>query len=833
MRVRVLLSILCVTVACPAAAGAAPVQSKRCAVLANGQSCSFYPSSTPQNPYLVTMPSGVTSVTAVVTGATGAAGDENEGGAGGVVVATLPVTPDAQYSLWVGSNGVSYDDPGQGFAPGGSGIKATAELFTDSGAGGGASALVGPAGDLVVAGGGGGAGGTYNNIAVGGDGGSGSDPAGDGASGGSPPGGKDKDGGGPGGDGGGQSGEAGENGGSLLFEGGGGGGGGWQGGDGGDPGFVVAGGGGGGGGGLSWINPGAGITNAVYGAARSGLGGSITLIPSAASQTFYCSGQASQAVHLGSPTATVFAIVAGASGNQSSDNSELPGTGAVVTGLIEPRNEQNLAVTVGCKVGEAGYGPGGAKGDAGRFAGDDGGYGGGGSAIVDAKTGNAWLIAGGGGGAGGRSLFHLNDGGAGGDAGLGWGATGAGWGLDSAGGQSGGQGAANTSNGQPVMYGDSPAEVESCGGGGGAGGGGLQGGEGGDTINACDGGGGGGAGSSTYDRSHVANPTVATATADYVNGFVTLVQEPAATATLTPVAHAPVRALASGNGSFRVTATVRGNAAAAHRRSVFGLRVICRMDGRDVRTPGGFTFGLRSGRSRTISGLAIGTRCRVDQTNTAFATRTAISARYVTVAARRRTVTVTNTFNTGRLTVRLLGRPGLGTQARAHRVRVYIQCRSQRMPPGSHLRLPRNGYLKVSANHSLTLRGLATGARCAVAPLDNHYADTARTDRETVIRTHRRAVLRIRDAKLLPTDQLTITPASGPSLHTPAAPDTRITITRGPTGALRTTTTSANLEGATELGNHAGIRLTIRITRGTTTLRQFPLTSGASLLFNP
>jgi hypothetical protein len=185
-----------------AAVGGQP--TTRCAVLAQGQSCAFGVSGNPSQPYTATIPAGVSLVTAVVEGGTGANGDFGAaGGAGGVVVATIAVNAGEQLSLWVGDNGNSYNQVGQGWADGGVGFGA-GSLGFDSGAGGGASAIEDDSSDtlLTVAGGGGGAGGSYNNIVVGGNGGAGGQPAGDGTQGGSPAGGYFKGGGGPGGPGG-------------------------------------------------------------------------------------------------------------------------------------------------------------------------------------------------------------------------------------------------------------------------------------------------------------------------------------------------------------------------------------------------------------------------------------------------------------------------------------------------------------------------------------------------------------------------------------------------------------------------------------------------------
>ena len=267
--------------------------SFRCSVLASGGSCSFGVPFDPDVPYAVTVPDGVSTLDVVMAAGSGANGDYGAiGGAGGVVVVQVPVPSSRRLLLYVGSNASSYNRVGAGWASGGKGVRAGGVIGSgDSGAGGGASAVVdgGTSGTvLAVAGGGGGAGGSYNDISVGGSGGAGSLPAGNGGFGGGVY--NNYGAGGHGGAGGGASQPNGTNGGSTITPaGGGGGGGGWLGGLGGGPATQFTASGGGGGGGESYVDPNLpGAGNAIYAGSVSSDGGSITLSPGGQISVYPC-----------------------------------------------------------------------------------------------------------------------------------------------------------------------------------------------------------------------------------------------------------------------------------------------------------------------------------------------------------------------------------------------------------------------------------------------------------------------------------------------------------------------------------------------------------------
>jgi hypothetical protein len=797
----------------------------RCSVLAQGQSCSFGVSGNPALPYIATIPAGVSTVTAVIEGGTGANGDDGAaGGAGGVVVMSVPVNAGEQLALWVGANANSYDQTGEGWANGGLGV-ASGTFGSDSGAGGGASAINDDDSDalLAVAGGGGGAGGSYNNLVVGGNGGAGGVPAGDGASGGSPQGGPYKGGGGQGGSGGGQNQAQGGDGGApppFIVEGGGGGGGGYAGGSGGDPSNLTPDAGGGGGAGSSYVDPAAGAQNVTYASAVSPSGGSITLIPGASVSSFGCVGASTQSIHLSSPTAPVFAIVAGAPAGNDSDDTSTTGLGAIVTAQLAPDGVQNLAISVGCTDETGGYGNGGEKGYAGEAAGADGGFGGGGSAIINPASGNAWLVAGGGGGAGGQSLAFHEPGGTGGNAGLGWASAGAGSGGDGGGSNptNGGQGGAYTSDGQPVTYGDSPAKVDFEGGGAGGGGGGIQGGDGGDTINDQDGGGGGGAGASSFDGAHAIDPSVSVSSKVGRGGSVVIVQEDATSSNSDAARRSADRRAAhtkTKTGSLKVSARAAGNGGRAHSKSVFTVRVLCRSGGLDVRTPGGATFGLSAGRTRTLTRLPVGARCRTDQINDGQATHSMIRPANVTIRTRHTTTVITNTFTVATLTLRLTARPGASRRQLGHRVPVYVLCRPRDAPASVHYPLPGDGYIKLIAGTDRVLRQVPTGARCSVAPLDHHYATTAQIDRQAIVTTHRHALLRITDHLATPRYRVSITPTlKRMTTVLTARPDDRIVVARARRHrGLSASVAISRLSGWMQIINRSTTAVTVRVSR--------------------
>ncbi len=477
-------------------------------------------------------------------------------------------------------------------------------------------------------------------------------------------------------------------------------------------------------------------------------------------------------------------MLAGASGSSSSDGQSTPGRGAVVTAKLNLNGEQTIAVTPGCRYGP-GWGLGGQRGDAGHAAGSDGGNGGGGSAIIDPQTGGAWLVAGGGGGAGGASLINNQKGGNGGDAGLAWWSSGAGSGSAGQGNDSpdGGEGGANTANGQPVNYGDSPAEVDFLGGGAGAGGGGGQGGEGGDTYNSYDGGGGGGAGSSVYDSSHAVNPTVAVSSAGLADGYVVII--PLSTASNPGAEPPPGPAV----GSLTVTARVTGNDARTHRPARFSIMVACRAGGRDIRLPAGQPpiFGLTAGRSRKIEQLPLGARCRVVQINSGGATKSAIEPSTATTITKvRTTIRVSNRFDVGALAVRV--RVPARTVRVRKTVRVFVLCEAIGAPRELRYPLPHAGYETVRIGKALVLESVPAGADCSVAPLDRQLAATARVSRAAVVRAGRRATLTITDHSLTPQFSLRVAAVGAPAGHgvlLKVRPDDQVTVSSGPSGGLR------------------------------------------------
>ena len=324
-------------------------------MLASGGSCSFGVSTAPDVPYAATVPDGVSTLDIVMAAGSGANGDYGAiGGAGGVVVVQVPVPSSQRLLLYVGSNARSYNIVGAGWASGGIGVKIGLVGSGDSGAGGGASAVVdgGTSGTvLAVAGGGGGAGASYNDISVGGSGGAGGLPAGNGGLGGGVY--NNPGAGGYGGAGGGASQPNGTDGGSTITPaGGGGGGGGWLGGLGGGPATQFTASGGGGGGGESYVDPNLPVAGgAIYASSVSSSGGSITLSPGGQISVYPCNQQYNTDVTLPPSTSSIFAVLAGASGTYGSDGQSAPGQGAVVTSTLNLNGEQTIAITAGCRSG--------------------------------------------------------------------------------------------------------------------------------------------------------------------------------------------------------------------------------------------------------------------------------------------------------------------------------------------------------------------------------------------------------------------------------------------------------------------------------------------------
>src|SRR5215208_913043 len=92
-----------------------------------------------------TVPGGVTQISAIVVG--GASGQTNDEigtpGGGGITIATLPVQPGQQFSIWVGGNGNGDNGTGNGgWGFGCGGARGTTQGLAKNGGGGGGSALV-------------------------------------------------------------------------------------------------------------------------------------------------------------------------------------------------------------------------------------------------------------------------------------------------------------------------------------------------------------------------------------------------------------------------------------------------------------------------------------------------------------------------------------------------------------------------------------------------------------------------------------------------------------------------------------------------------------------
>lgn len=488
---------------------------------------------------LLTVPAGLTQITVIVAGASGANGDSANGGRGGLVVAEVRVAPSETLNVLVGAIGNS-TNPGAGFRSGGSGRSAT--VTDDSGGGGGATAVL-VVGDetnpRVVAGGGGGAGGTVNTAAPGGDGGDGGLKAAPGGDGVSPtetayvdvPGGSSIGAAGGCTDGASSCGLAGDApsdsaggdgvAGLADFGGGGGGGGGFpNSGWGGGRAFpnpdapLDPSGGGGGGGGQSFLDADYGRL-LTSGTAEGLSDGFVTILPGGNLTRISCTGpDVSLNYYVPVDTNAVVAIAAGGAGGQPThyDKTGRPGRGALAIGRISVTPGDILNLVPGCEGYGSAVSPGAATGGAGGHAvsslvvdGDDGGGGGGASEVRD-SSGVRLLTAGGGGGSGGHNVNLLEKpgdnesvGGAGGDAGLGWGPSSAGNGGISSSSAPGGQGGASANaNGDDGSDGNSDPAIG--GGGGGGGGGGVVGGQGGGTDSSYAGG-GGGSGSSAFDPS--------------------------------------------------------------------------------------------------------------------------------------------------------------------------------------------------------------------------------------------------------------------------------------------------------------------------------------------
>lgn len=511
----------------PAAAAPDPTPVSQCDAIAAGGSCTLGPSAD-HTPYTWTVPAGLTRVLAVVRGASGAVGSHTgTPGAGGIVIAEIPVTPGQDLTLWVATQGDSHIG-GRGWGTGGYGGTNSIPGLHDGAGGGGASAIVdshGKQDPLVVAGGGGGAGSTFDEYnLVGGEGGAGSPDGEDGEDG------DEYSDGAPdnGGRGGYTSGHDGESSGSdQINPPGGGGGGGYRAGESGGIGVFVGfndgpedadqyhQAGGGGGGGSNHVRSDA---TEVFNGTGAIATGQIQLLPTGKQVSFSCQpGSHTHDVpwqHYSPPEGTeMIAIAIGGNGGRGS-NANSPARAALAMGTFDTLPGEDLSIAVGCAGDNSrnGYGYGADGGNA-SGAPHDGGGGGGGTAIMGG--GKLLLVAGGGGGAGGHA-DDIDQGGDGGEAGLGWGRAGAGSGKDT--GSSGGCGGCERNDDGSAKNSGSLGHSGDPGGGGGGGGGGYQGGAGGNGGGLGLGGGGGGAGSSYYDATRVRDPQVAPSSALHFAG---------------------------------------------------------------------------------------------------------------------------------------------------------------------------------------------------------------------------------------------------------------------------------------------------------------------------
>ncbi|WP_218852941.1 DUF5979 domain-containing protein [Microbacterium immunditiarum] len=606
-----------------------------CAELAIQGSCTIaYDELGPDGYVDVIVPSSVTSLTILAYGAEGGGtgDDSGRGGPGGLVVAVYerPATASG-VRVWLGEKGRQSHETTKGYSSGGGG--GTRAFDSSSGfSGGGSSALAWllPSGPqlAIVAGGGGGASqdGDEGGAASGGAGGA---PPSSGTAGTTPA----SNGNGQGGAGGGASGAGGETGSDagadyLISSGGGGGGGGHpRGGAAGESGSAgqckingkcppnaQGGAGGGGGGGDSWSDSQHRV-NVAYASGSSG-DGSVLLIAGEQLHKFECIDSSDPRTwSIPADTASIAFVVAGGGGTRGHNNSDMEGSGAVVTGIIDATGMEDLRYWVGCsgyEHGGRGWSHPGGAGSASSKEAKDGGAGGGASMLMDATGGAATplVAAGGGGGSGGNvstSLVPFASEAVGGRGGSGAGVDGGaynyngdrGAGDDFGHGGVGGCAACRGTPSEPDPSGGDGTSDDSGGGGGGGGAGYPRGGHGGGTADVRAGG-GGGAGQSYWSAAVTSEVSAGPNGIRSRSGFIILVPIPKPPST-----------------SLTVTKEVSG-AASGFARGPYTVELTCTLDGVTIADES-FTIGIGPSAGHTVEGLPVDSICTVTETGKADA----------------------------------------------------------------------------------------------------------------------------------------------------------------------------------------------------------------------
>ena len=723
-----------------------------CAQLATVGSCSITYDELGSDGYVdVPLPTSLERLTILAYGAQGGGtgDDSGRGGPGGLVVAAYDL-PAGAYGVrvWLGEMGRQSHDRTRGFSSGGGGgdrIFGVPSGFS----GGGSSAvewlLPGRTELAVVAGGGGGAShdGSQGGAASGGSGGL---PPGDGTTGTTPV----SAGNGVGGSGGGASGPDGETASSagldyLVTSGAGGGGGGYpHGGGAGEDGTsgqckingrcppdAQGGAGGGGGGGQSWSSE-SNRLDVAYASGSSG-DGSVLLIAGDELNTFHCIDSSdSRTWTVPDGTDSIAFVVAGGGGTRGHNNSDMEGSGAVVTGVLDASGMTELRYWVGCggyEHGGRGWSHPGGAGSASSDYAKDGGAGGAASMLQDATNGATTPIvaAGGGGGSGGNvstSAVPFASEEVGGRGGSGAGVDGGAYnyngdrgGADTFGhGGVGGCAACRGTSSSPDPSGGHGSSDDTGGGGGGGGSGYPRGGHGGGTS-ALEAGGGGGAGQSYWSPALTSEVTAGPNGIRSQSGFIILV----------PIQKPPTT-------SLTVTKEVSG-AASAYARGPYTVDVRCVFDGSPLADES-FTIGIGPGEGHTLDELPVGSVCTVTETGTADAT-TPAPPQTITLASAPAFVVLDNVYAMTEVEISLSSgfaahdgpAPGdlpLGELA------VGISCSLDGVPvplggPVVDGRIPFDGAASWNAEVSATVTGVPVNAQCTLTHTGRPGSTTAFT----------------------------------------------------------------------------------------------------------
>jgi Domain of unknown function (DUF5979) len=270
---------------------------------------------------------------------------------------------------------------------------------------------------------------------------------------------------------------------------------------------------------------------------------------------------------------------------------------------------------------------------------------------------------------------------------------------------------------------------------------------------------------------------------------------------------------------------------------MFSIMVACRAAGRDIRLPGRQPpiFGLRTGRSRKLEHLPLGAQCRVVQTNSGGATKSAIEpSAAATITKAGTTITVTNRFDVGALAVRVRLPARIARMRKT--VRVYVLCAAIGAPQELRYRLPHAGYETVRTGSALALGSVPAGADCSVIPLDRQLAATALISRTAVIRAGRRATLTITDHSLTPRFPLRMAAAGAPAGHgvlLDVRPDDQVTVSSRPNGGLRVAVNVVPSDGFVQIVNHSATTIAFRLGRSGASPRRGRVRPRAVAWVNP